>query len=89
MSPKVGTSSAPLLESGALFDTAAVPDLPACLRPPRRGGAAAGHWLSPPRELEVTAFLSDIGVFCDLVSPANPAQPGQPRQPPATSWGSF
>ena len=65
MSPKAGTISAPLQESGALFDFAAVPDLPACLRPPRHGGAAAGHWLSPPRELEVTAFLSDIGVFCD------------------------
>ncbi len=35
MSPKAGTSSAPLQESGALFDLAAVPDLPACLRPPR------------------------------------------------------
>ena len=90
MSPKAGTSSAPLQESGALFDFAAVSDLPACrVRPPRHGGAAAGHWLSPPRELEVTQILSDIGVFCVLVSPASPAQPGQPRQPPATSWGSF
>ena len=78
MSPKAGTSSAPLQESGALFDFAAVPDLPACLRPPRHGGAAAGHWLSPPRELEVTQILSDVGVFCVLVpsqpSPARPAK---------------
>ena len=92
MSPKVGTSSAPLLESGALFDTAAVPDLPACLRPPRRGGAAAGHWLSPPRELEVTQILSDIGVFYVLVpQPAQPSQAsqGSPQQPLEAQFEPF
>ncbi len=49
LSPKAGTSSAPLQESGALFDFAAVPDLPACLRPPR------------PLCLSAHGF---VGVFC-------------------------